>query len=68
MCRARVKKILGHRSINSTLIYTHLIDFQTDDYITKVAKTADEACHLLEAGFEYICTTPDALMLFRKRK
>ena len=36
--------------------------------IEKVAKKAKEACKLVEAGFEYVCTTPDNLMLFRKRK
>jgi len=33
-----------------------------------VAKTAEEAEKLVESGFDYICITPEALMVFRKRK
>jgi len=29
---------------------------------------AHEACKLTEVGFEYVTTTPQGLMLFRKRK
>jgi hypothetical protein len=54
--------------IENTLIYTQLVNFQDDEYVSKVATTSNEACQLLEAGFEYICTTPKSLMLFRKRK
>jgi hypothetical protein len=32
------------------------------------AKTTSEAESLVKAGFEYICTTPQDVMLFRKRK
>jgi hypothetical protein len=32
------------------------------------AKTAEEAKKLVEAGFDYICTTPEEIMIFRKRK
>jgi len=60
-------KLLGHRSISNTLIYTHLVDFKDDDYISKVATTAKEACQLVEAGFEYICKI-DGSHIFRKRK
>lgn len=63
-----VMQILGHKNIKNTLIYTHLVDFKSNEFISKVAKTADEASTLVEAGFEYICTTPEDLMLFRKRK
>ena len=63
-----VKQLLGHKNIKNTLVYTQLVNFHDDEYVSKVATTSKQACHLLEAGFEYICTTPDALMLFRKRK
>jgi hypothetical protein len=39
----------------------------SNDYIVKVAATIDEACKLLEVGFEYI-TEIDSQKLFRKRK
>ena len=50
-----VMRILGHRSINNTLKYTQLVNFQNDDYTSKVANTIEEACELVEAGFEYVC-------------
>jgi len=34
----------------------------------EVVKQVEEACQLVEAGFEYVCTTPENLMIFRKRK
>jgi hypothetical protein len=61
-------KVLGHKNIKNTLVYTQLANFKDHDYVSKVAKTADEACILIEAGFEHVCTTPDDIMLFRKRK
>jgi len=63
-----VMKILGHKNIKNTLIYTQLIPFKDDEYTSKVATNAKEACQLIEAGFEYVCTTPENLMIFRKRK
>lgn len=62
-----VKQLLGHRSINSTMIYTHLINWERDDYHVRVAKTLDDACKLAEAGFEYF-TEIDNSQIFRKRK
>jgi len=63
-----VKRLLGHKRIENTLAYTHLIDFGDDEYISKSSRTAEEARQLVEAGFEYVCTTPKNLMLFKKRK
>lgn len=63
-----VKKLLGHRSINSTLIYTHLVDFENpDEWHCRTANTVEEAKELIEAGFEYV-TEMDGCKLFRKRK
>jgi len=39
-----------------------------DEFITRVAKTTQEAKELLNARFDYVCTTPENLMLFRRRK
>ena len=62
-----VKELLGHRSINNTLIYTHLVTFESDEYHSATAKTVNEARQLVEAGFEYVCEI-DSCTLFRKRK
>ena len=61
-------RLLGHKSIANTLIYTQLVEFEDDDkYCTATADSVEEARKLLEAGFEYI-RTHDGTMLFRKRK
>ena len=50
-----VKEVLGHRSINSTLIYTHLVNFESnDEFMCRTATTLEEAKGLIEAGFEYV--------------
>jgi hypothetical protein len=61
-----VKEMLGHKSLNSTLIYTQLINFEKDQYIARVAHT-EEACKLVEAGFEYFCDF-NGHKIFRKPK
>lgn len=68
----RVKYILGHKNIRNTLIYINLENtlFQSgenDEFHVRVGKTVDEACKLLEVGFDYVCDIDDA-KLFRKRK
>jgi len=62
-----VKQQLGHKRLENTLIYTHLINFQEDEYHVRTAKTIEEACKLVEAGFEYV-TELEGVKLFRKRK
>jgi len=67
-----VMKTLGHKAIQSTLIYIDLErgifnSPKNDEYTVRVAKTLDEACNLLEAGFEYVTNMDDA-KIFRKRK
>ena len=66
-----VQRLLGHRNIQNTAIYITLENglFQTEDdqFHVAVAKTLDEACKLVEVGFEYICEMDDA-KIFKKRK
>ena len=62
-----VQERLGHKSILTTTLYTHLINFEADSYHSAVAKTVDEAKKLIEAGFEYV-TDLDGVKLFRKPK
>jgi len=51
----------------NTQIYTHLINFQSDECDVQIAETLDDAKKLLEAGFEYI-TDMDGRKIFRRRK
>jgi len=62
-----VKELLGHVSITSTLVYTHLVNFEADEWTCKVANNLEEAVKLVEAGFEYV-TDMDSVKIFRKRK
>ena len=63
-----VMRLLGHRNIKNTLLYTQLMDCKNDDeFICKVAKAPSEIQELIENGFEYICNMED-LKFFRKRK
>jgi integrase len=63
-----VKEKLGHRNINNTLVYTHLVSFsEEDEFCSATAKTVEEAKKLIEQGFEYV-TEIDDIKLFRKRK
>lgn len=67
-----VMEFLGHKSIKNTLMYiqleTAIFQEGRDEYISKAARNAEEACRLIEHGFEYVCTTPEEIMIFRKRK
>ena len=62
-----VKEILGHRSLNNTMLYTQLIGFKDDEFSARVAHNEDEACQLIETGFEFVCDF-NGNKLFRKRK
>jgi integrase/DNA-directed RNA polymerase subunit RPC12/RpoP len=63
-----VMKVLGHKNIKNTLIYTQLVNFPgEDEFICKAARTVEEAKQLIEAGFEYVCEIEN-VKLFRKRK
>jgi len=64
----RVMKMLGHKSIKNTMVYTQLVEFDEDDqYVCKVAMTTKEATELVTSGFDYVCTMDDGGRLFRKR-
>jgi hypothetical protein len=48
------KHLLGHHNIKNALVYTHLINVESDEWVCKVASNVQEAVMLVEAGFEYI--------------
>lgn len=60
-------RFLGHKNIKNTLRYVHLINFDKEEYICKVAKSIEEASSLIEQGFEYV-TEMKGIPLYRKRK
>jgi len=60
-------KLLGHRNIKNTLVYTQLVTFENDDYLCKAASTVKEATELIELGYEYVCDI-EKVKLFRKPK
>jgi len=66
-----VKQLLGHKQIQSTMIYINLeaaiFTDRKDEFHFATAKTVEEAGKLIEVGFEYICHH-EGVMLLRKRK
>jgi len=62
-----VMKMLGHRNIQNTLLYTQLISFENEEYHSATAKTVQDAQKLIEAGFEYVCEFGE-VKIFRRRK
>jgi hypothetical protein len=45
---------LGNHNIQSTQIYTHLVNFEDDEWIVKVAHNVDEVCNLVKVSFQYV--------------
>lgn len=66
-----VQQVLGHKDLRNTLIYINiekaLFQSEDDGYHMKVAHSIEEACKLLEVGFEYV-TEIDGARIFKKRK
>jgi integrase len=66
-----VKQLLGHKSLQSTEIYINIeqaiFNENNQEFHVVAATTIEEACKLLEAGFEYV-TDMEGKKLFRKRK
>jgi hypothetical protein len=49
------------------MLYTQLIGFRDDDFSAVVAHSEEEACKLIEAGFDFVCDF-DGNKIFKKRK
>jgi hypothetical protein len=65
-----VMRMLGHKNIKNTLIYTQLLPFKEDDqFICKVATNVKEACELIQDGFNYVTGEySDGGKIFKKIK
>jgi integrase len=61
------KEAMGHSRVETTLVYTKLIDFNEGDFICKAAKDAKEAMMLIEEGFMFV-NEMEGLKPFRKPK
>ena len=57
----------GHKNIRNTLVYTHLVNWEPDGFVSKVSSNQKEVTELIEAGFEFVLQK-EGLAYFRKRK
>ena len=63
-----VKRLLGHRKLESTMMYIELVTFDNpEEFTCRATENIEEAKELIEAGFEYITDIEDK-KLYRKRK
>jgi len=62
-----VKQQMGHKSLESTMVFTHLTNFNEEEYTVKTATNIQQITELLEHGFQYIQEV-DGIRLYRKRK
>jgi hypothetical protein len=60
-------RLLGHKRIQNTLIYTQLINFESDQFHSATATNVEEARKLIEAGVSFVWAM-DNVNLFSKRK
>ena len=65
-----VQSKLGHKRLDSTMVYTHLVEFdeESQNYHHAIARNEQEAGELIDNGWTYVLTTPNGIMMFRKRK
>jgi len=68
-----VKQLLGHKNIQSTMVYINLeaaiFTDRNDEFHVVVAKNTQEACKIVKVGFEYVTGEyEDGGKIFRKRK
>jgi integrase len=58
---------MGHKKLETTQKYMHLMNLNDDEWTCKTASTVEEVTQLVEAGFQYV-TDMDGLKIFKKRK
>ena len=62
-----VMVLMGHKKLETTQRYLHLLNLNDDEWECSGATIAQEAIKLIEAGFQYV-TTIEGIQLFKKRK
>jgi integrase len=64
-----VQQLLGHKKLETTDMYTQLINFENDEWHVSHARNLEEESKLIEAGFEYVrYSEKDQVAIYRKRK
>ena len=64
-----VKRLLGHKKLENTEIYTQFIDFESDEWHMATVQSLDEEKKLIEAGFEYVrYSDKDEVDIYKNRK
>jgi integrase len=58
---------MGHKKLETTQKYMHLMNLNDDEWTCKTASTVEEVKQLVEAGFQYV-TDMNGLKIFKKRK
>jgi integrase len=58
---------MGHKKLETTQKYMHLMNLNDDEWTCKTASTVEEVMQLVEAGFQYV-TDMNGLKIFKKRK
>jgi integrase len=58
---------MGHKKLETTQKYMHLMNLEEDEWTCKGATNIQEATALIEAGFQYV-TEMDGTKLFKKRR
>lgn len=67
--KGRAQKKLGHRYIQNTMIYTQLINFESNEWHVAHAETLNEEDKLIQAGFDFVrYDDRENVALYRKRK
>jgi integrase len=61
-------KLMGHKKLTTTQKYMHLIEDTNGEWIVEQTNNKERAKQLLTQDYNYIMTTPDGYMTFRKTK
>lgn len=67
-----VRAILGHKNINSTLIYINIeetmFNNDVDEWITKIAHNVEEETQLINVGYQLVRSINETTAIYKKRK